>query len=338
MTPRRYSRTGVIPPRPPSRVPLLPRHRTIRPAFRPGWDTIRDSMTVCIAATSPSLGAVVAVVDTMFSSDERSVESGPLKFEILRGRWICMFAGDLTAFRSVMQLMRDQLATSPLNVADIVNAAKSAYDECRKRRFECEVLHGCLMTHDEFMTSGLDQLGERVFAEKLYAMEHLGLGLHLLLTGFDDSKNSHIISVNDFGVSTLRDDLSFHAIGTGDFAALGSLHRNDDFRFEKDIVRVAHRLMEAKYCAETSGAVGKKAFIIGLLDNGECFFSVRDVQAVRDAWERHRRQEPERDVLEAIDNEIIMPSRLTGDASRPLLTWDSDAPQIEGLEQTKPSS
>jgi hypothetical protein len=141
----------------------------------------------------------------------------------------------------------------------------------------------------------------------------------------------------------MHDDTGFHAIGSGATAALAWLQTNDDFRDARYVVPIAHRLIEAKYCAETSGYVGKKRFdivaIVPAKDGGEVIGSMfpisiksEPLQLVREAWERSRNQKPEPGVLKAIYDSMSMVS-----FSRYLMPPLVDSKQTEDPEPYKPS-
>jgi hypothetical protein len=238
-------------------------------------------------------------------------------------------ADDVSAFPEVLRPIREKLQGGAANFEDVVSAVTAAYRLARKARFERVILNDCLMTHEEFLQHGLERLGEAIFTRKLYEMDQMGLGMQLLIAGFDDASVPHIMSCDSFGRVTLHDALSFHAIGAGDFAALGSLHRNDKFRFSGDIEHIAHRLMEAKYCAETCTAVGKqRTIVVAFFSDGKIRFTFSDIDAVRDAWEWQRQQEPEGEVLEAITSALISPD----DALRAI-----DGKEVEDREPAQPS-
>jgi hypothetical protein len=221
------------------------------------------SVTVCIAAISNLGDFVVTLSDTMFANEERSVDSGRSKVAFLHDRWICMYAGDPSAFREVHPSISRGLDGTPSNVADVVAAVKSGYTKARMRRAESLVLHDCMMTYEDFLERGRSKLGDKVFERKLKEIGELQMGLDLLIAGLDDGpSDAHILSADPYGICTSHDDMGFHAIGSGAVAALAWLHVNDDFRNEGYVVPIAHRLLEAKYCAETSGFVGKKSMTL----------------------------------------------------------------------------
>jgi hypothetical protein len=306
-------RSQVTRPRPTRPLPSYPRLHPypVTTSRRPR--TLPDLMTVCIAARSQYGHFVVTVSDTMFAAVDRSVDSGRSKVEIVNDRWVCMYSADESGtFLEVYPSIKRQLASSPANLADVIAAVESSYREALIRRFERRILHDCMMTHDEFIKSGRQTLGDRVFELKLDEMSRMNLALEVLMAGFDEGYGAtHIISADAYGVCTIHDDMGFYAIGSGASAALAWLHTNDDFRNALYVVPIAHRLIEAKYCAETSTSVGKKKFdivaIVPTKDGGEIVASMSPVEIesetipmAREAWERRRNQKPEQGVLRAI--------------------------------------
>ena len=266
---------------------------------------LRD-VTVCIAAKSSALGAIVAVSDMMFSNDERSIEGASAKFaSLLPTQWFCWFAGDPTVFAELRRLTCQRLdEAETANLADLLRAVEEAYTEAFKHRVERGVLSVCGLSFDEFFSTGIERLGEVTFQQLFQEIRLADLATELLVAGFDDDKTPHLFSADRFGVCTLHDVESFHAIGSGANAALGWLHANDKFRYEDDVIHVAHRLVEAKFCAETSRAVGHKTVIAVMFNDGTITGAPLFADIVRKNWEGERNQEPSHEVLGAIDTTL----------------------------------
>jgi len=267
--------------------------------------SLRD-VTVCIAAKSNSLGAIVAVSDMMFSNDERSIEGASAKFaSLVPGQWFCWFAGDPTVFAELRRRTCQKFEEAQTaNLPDLLTAIEEAYTDTLKHRVERQVLSVCGLKYDEFFSTGIERLGEMIFQQLFQEIRFVDLGTELLIAGFDDDKTPHLFNFDKFGICTLHDVEAFHAIGSGANAALGWLHANDKFRYEDDVVHIAHRLVEAKFCAETSRAVGSRTVIAVMFSDGIVTGAPLFAESVRKTWDAGRNQEPRREVLEAIDSAL----------------------------------
>jgi 20S proteasome alpha/beta subunit len=269
-------------------------------------------MTVCIAARSSIGEFVVTISDTMFSSDERSVDSGGQKVKILNERWVFMYAGDPTAFHEVYRLIVSRLEPGVSNDANVQAAVESAYSELLARRIDRYLDRTCGMTGEEFRQNGHRRMPKATYERELAEISQMDIGVELLIAGMnEDDAETHIISADVTGNCTLHDDIGFFAIGSGAWAALAWLHTNDDFRDSHYVVPIAHRLIEAKFCAETSVNVGSKRFhIVAIVPTAEGCEAIgsnspiatasESIPLAREAWKRRRNQPPEPEVLEAI--------------------------------------
>lgn len=275
--------------------------------------TLLRFMTVCIAARSNIGDFVVTLSDTMFANDHRSVDSGRSKVEILNERWVFMYAAaDPTAFREVYPLIKRRLESVAKNVLNVQAAVESAYSEALAHRIDQRLVRTCMMSGEEFRQHGHKKLPKATYERELWETSQMNMGVELLIAGTnDDDAEAHILSADASGVCTLHDDVGFFAIGSGAWAALAWLHTNDDFRDARHVVPIAHRLIEAKFCAETSVNVGSKRFdivaIVPTADGCEAIGSTSPIATAseslpiaREAWERRRNQLPDPDVLDAI--------------------------------------
>src|ERR1043166_2649868 len=126
-----------------------------RPLFR------GEAVTVCIAAVSRALNQVIAISDTMISSDETSVE-GVCKSACLsaNGPWLLMYAGIASDAKPLIRRIGDHIKNgSAVTAAKVVAACEQAYQVELLKRVESEVLLPYGMTREEFFAAGRERFG-----------------------------------------------------------------------------------------------------------------------------------------------------------------------------------
>jgi hypothetical protein len=291
--PERY-RPPLRPLLRPSTLPVQPFRK--RPVTIPPLpDRLPACMTVCIAAMSSIVGAVVTVTDFMLSDDISSVESRQIKMETLANTWHCLYSGDPSLFAELSGHIERELraATEIPSCGDVVLAVERAYETSLEHRIERRVLAPFGMTRSEFMQNGLTRFDDETFRRIIGQMEdrsHFLPGTELLISGFDSKGKPHIISADVYGDCTIRDGVGFHAIGAGSLAALGWLLTNSRFRFSKSIAEIGYRLCEAKFIAEMAPGVGRYSLLAAFFPDGTGahLLMIDPSDPVRKAWEARR--------------------------------------------------
>jgi hypothetical protein len=252
-------------------------------------------MTVCIAAMSTIIGAVVTVTDFMLSDDISSVEARQIKMETVANTWHCLYSGDPSMFAELSGHIESDLRAMQgiPSCADVVLAVERAYEASLEHRIERRILAPFGMTRSEFMQEGLTRFDGETFRRIIGQMEDHNLfvpGTELLITGFDSNGKPHIISADVLGDCTIRDGVGFHAIGAGSKAALGWLLTNSKFRFSKNIAEIGYRLCEAKFVAEMAPGVGHYSLLAAFFPDGTGahLLMIDPSDAVRKSWENRR--------------------------------------------------
>ncbi len=254
-------------------------------------------MTVCIAAVHQPSRAIVTVSDLMLADEYSSRERGSLKVWPLTTphRWYCLYADSPSAFspiqRQAFMLLLDKEVPS---LVDVKSAVELAYQMEIGHNIERDVLGPLAMSRQQFKDDGLSQLGPDIFARKVIEVESVQLPLQLLVFGFHGGAGNalaHIFSVNERGQCSERDMEGFFAIGTGSWAALGSLSAKPGFSYAKTVEEVIYDVCEAKFVSETSRYVGRDTFVfIAFEDGRECRFAGPQLERLRSVWKRNTKR------------------------------------------------
>jgi CubicO group peptidase (beta-lactamase class C family) len=300
-------------------------------------------MTVCIAAIASRLGAIVTVSDTLLSDDFSSVNTGPKLTSLVRGRWSCLYAGNPTVFRDLTTRIVDDLkqSNSAATYQDVMDAVERAYDAVLEHSIERQILAPLGMTRKEFIDCGAKKLGENLFREITTEIRLINLATELLVFGFDEHHVAHIFSSDFTGRCTLHDDVRYHAIGAGSWAALGWLSTQKAVAFSPSIPDIVYKLCEAKFAAETARSVGPRTVVLVSFKNGSVapivLHGAPIQNAVRTAWESRIHQPSSPEALELIERALLNAIDTLG-ISIPLSLPESDRQQKADPERSKPSS
>jgi hypothetical protein len=255
-------------------------------------------MTVCIAAIHRPSGAIVTVSDMMLADDYVSRERGVVKFFPLTQspRWYCLYSDSSSAVSPVQRHAFILLsAVESPDIDDVKLAVERAYQIEIERQIERDVLGPLAMSREEFKDEGLRKLGPEIFARKVVEIESVKLPLQLLVFGFDegtgDGKMSRLFSVNEQGRSSEHDVEGVFAIGTGSWAALGSIYAKPWFPYVDDVEEAIYDVCEAKFASETSRYVGQEtvAFVV-FPDGREMYLSIYEFDKLRVLWKRRTKR------------------------------------------------
>lgn len=275
-------------------------------------------MTTCIAAISNLLGAIMLVSDTMLSDDESSVDVAAVKFSILCSRpspWICLYSGSEGAFNLLTDRMRKEIAQKslPLSLSDIQMVAKGAYAWAISHAIEIEAaqvsgLSGAPLSN--FVTTStmerVEMWRERVL-QRMYQYP-----TELLLCGFDERGDPHLVSVDHTCDAVPRDSYGFYALGAGAKVATGWLSAHEGFQRANSIDKIVYRLLEAKYASENARAAGPSTWIGAICSGGtsDDLILVDGSQhdTIRGAWRARRNQKLPGEALKSIRS--ILPNAI----------------------------
>jgi hypothetical protein len=114
----------------------------------------------------------------------------------------------------------------------------------------------------------------------------------------------HIFSTDFSGRCTIHNDVGYHAIGAGSWAALGWLSTKTAVAFTQSIPAIVYRLCEAKFAAETARSVGDRTVVLVSFKDGAAvpviLHGAPIENAVRTAWDSQRKQPSPPEALEVL--------------------------------------
>ncbi len=244
-------------------------------------------MTLCIAAVSVRDSTIVTVSDMMLSTDTMSmdtfsVKTGPIGSS---GRWMVLFAGDPTSFRSVADNADRRIRAGTESADEVVDAFVAAFQLAIQRKIEDELLSPYGFDRDRFFREGRAAFGDEEFTRVLYQINATKLDTDFLVAGFGLDKRPRIFSISDPGVYSDHTNLGFHAIGTGSLRACGALFST--YAADLRNIDLAYRLCEAKFLGESALGVGEKTLIALHVIDGVKLVYPEQLVPVREAWKRH---------------------------------------------------
>lgn len=216
-------------------------------------------MTVCIAAICKNLGRIVFVTDHLLSSEVAATD-GPPKYGILSqtAPWVAMYAARDSRYVHPL-LRRIQNFVKDDSLDSVVAACRAGYREQLQEIHEAEVLWPYGMTRPEFYEHGLLKLGEPLFAQVVARLEQVHTGVTMLVAGFDPAGAGHLAEVSEIG-AVVEQQLGFHAVGSGSYAALSALFPISGFAHSRDFSEIVYRVLAAKFSAESVPGVGQSTF------------------------------------------------------------------------------
>jgi hypothetical protein len=268
-------------------------------------------MTVCVAAYHHRSRAIVTVSDSMLANEYSALEANSVKFYPLAGqehRWYCLFADQPSIFSSLHRHTLERLIDleGDLDIDTVKDAVRAAYEVELDRQIREVVLGPLAMTREQFRDDGLMKLGAEIFARKVKELEDVRVPVQLIVFGFGSAGLAHIFSVDDRGQCSERDVEGVHAIGSGSWAALGSLYPKRGFLFAKTLGEVVYHLCEAKFASETSRYVGEETNVFVLFQNGKRLFMGGEATAdLRSLWEKRFLKRPPTQTLRVIEKELL---------------------------------
>jgi hypothetical protein len=274
-------------------------------------------MTICVVARCIENDSFVLAGDRMFSYGKQlSYESISLKRVGLTydGRWHTMFAADPVAnVLPVVRRARQELRHyRPPHRLDLVErACVRAYQAQRVQIINDTILSMYGIDLQEYRSGALKFHSKEI--ERLnFEIEHVMVGLELIVFGYDDLNQSHLFTVTGPGESTDHEQDGFAVAGCGSGHALHSLLQGELDKHLQSQAEMLCRVCEAKFDAEKDDFVGKDS-AVGVLNRpgnsisavSERFISIPAISAIRLAYKKKRRDRPyPQPLLEAITDEL----------------------------------
>jgi hypothetical protein len=187
-----------------------------------------------------------------------------------------------------MNRVREELGdiTSPRSeLVRITSAFERACTSELHRIIEIEVLMPFGITRQDFVQKGREWFGETRFQEFVDQITRIDLGIELLVAGLDGYAESHLFSVSARGVVTPT-ALRYHAIGSGAFAALGSLYQLAYFP-SPEIDETVYRTCAAKFSAENVPSVGDSTYALIIEPMSGVWTLVSEIDHIRETWRKN---------------------------------------------------
>lgn len=249
-------------------------------------------MTVCIAAIPQFTDSIVLTSDQLLSSDVASVDGAMKVAALVPGtEWYVMFAGDPARFLSLMDRLRGVLGdkrTTRLSLGTLTAAFEQAYALELLKFVETEILLPYGLSRDDFIQKGKAWLGDR-FNYLFDQISDASLDLEIMVAGLDAEAKTRLFSVSPRG-AIVRVILPYHAIGSGAFAALGTLYHLSSFPTH-DLSETVYRTCAAKFAAENVPSVGLSTYALIISPLAGKWTLIDDVDRLRELW-RSKGQPP----------------------------------------------
>jgi hypothetical protein len=242
-----------------------------------------------------------------------------------------MYAGDPSVYEEVQRRVIEDLfgGNGEDSAPTVVEACERAYRAELERHIDGKILSRYGLTRKEFVRDGRAYFGEEQFARIRLEVDEADLNTTLLVMGFDLKARPWMFTVSNPGVRKHRLALGFHAIGTGDLLALGTLAQTYDVDLDTD--ELMYRVCEAKFASELATAVGKKTYAMKLAPDGtQHRLPPERIKPLGERWHRKRPPVP-RSTLNAVrQNWREFRWRFSpppADPMRPLLRQLQEAPR-----------
>jgi hypothetical protein len=270
-------------------------------------------MTICIAAIVQPARAIVAVSDTQLSNETYSHEYGSMKIAPLINKWVVMYAGLPSTYRSLLRSMGNWLVrhNNPKDVSSIQRAIKHAYDAELDSLINRTVLSHLGMTRATFRRTGSRLLPEPLFRQLADEMKSAANdrrddpdGTELLVLGFDDFGDPNLLYVGRDGTIVDRHSPGFDVIGSGSQLAYASLQSHDEFIRAPRIGEVCYRIHAAKFASESSAFVGSAQTITAVFHrDGRVAINYGAAES-RSYFETERTRQIPTETLDAIEGSL----------------------------------
>jgi len=184
-------------------------------------------MTVCIGAIShwaPDGQAVVVASDHMVTMGGfMQYEHDVPKIKFVSSKICVMMAGDTLSATTLIQQLSSHFRTGEPSVEDVVNTAKTFYEQLRQDQIETEVFRPRGFTMQQFYQEGLQsRLQPHLVGAIDDEVMSYDLGVELLVAGVD-SEGAHIYTVGNPGAIGNYKHTGYVSVGSGQIHAVQSL-------------------------------------------------------------------------------------------------------------------
>lgn len=265
-------------------------------------------MTVCIAAACGNGDTIVTATDGQLSTIDAYGDIVPGKM-LWHGPWQFMYAGLPEHFAMIEEevgyiVLDNAEAFSRRNVQETV---RRAYRRVSSRFASFDSLGPFDMTMEDLKREGVDFFGETFHTDLLRQIQSKGSAFNeqIIVTGWGHSPHSAMIySISPVGDS-LHDAAGFTTIGSGANMALNTLLWLEQAR-HRTLADTIFNVACAKFSAERAGGVGKMTTMY-VSQKGEKAdeqrgksLQEREVDALRDLWEKHLKPRIPSEAFEAI--------------------------------------
>lgn len=253
-------------------------------------------MTIGIAAKSSGHECIVTVSDRRVSFDDAvpSLDSAVHKDWSIGRNWGTLFAANDTCFAVPIIRRANQLLIERghgVGIEEVRAAMCDAYADIRREYVTREFLSKFGITSiEQFRNDGVSKLGRKLFWSLSRRIENDPLEhTTFLVYGYDENtKNTaHMFEVKNPGNAFMLDHLPYFAIGSGQAIAMASLDLRPIQHLNPS--QLIYRVLEAKFAAEDSSAVGRSTSVI-IQNRGEptTFLSWGTINQIRKRWEGAR--------------------------------------------------
>ena len=250
-------------------------------------------MTIAIAAKAADHSCIVTVSDRRISFDDAvpSLDSAILKDWFIGRYWGALLATNDTSFAGPILLKAANLLKergSNESVEDVRAAMCDAYAHVRQEHVSREFLSKYGITSiGQFRKEGPSTLGRKLFGSLARRIENESLAETIFLVyGYDpNTKNTaHFFEVKNPGNAYTLDQFQYFAIGSGAAIAMASLNLKPVRHLNP--AQLIYRVLEAKFSAEASSAVGRST-VVSIANRGEpsTFLSWGTIERIRKLWE-----------------------------------------------------
>ena len=242
-------------------------------------------MTVCIAVLPRFTDKIVLVSDQLLSADIGSVDGAMKVTTVAPGsEWYVMFAGEAARFQLLMARVRALLGdvrNVRLTVGTVMAAFEQAYALELRKLIESEILLPYGLDRDDFIAHGKELLGDHFF-QLMDQISGASLGVELIVAGLDALAQTQLFSMTVRG-AIVPEVLPYHAIGSGAFAALGTLYQLSYFPTH-DLSETVYRACGAKFAAENAPGVGQSTYALVIAPLSGLWTLVTNIEEVRELW------------------------------------------------------
>ena len=230
----------------------------------PDWRTYppleRHDVTICIAAAcevnyDPQ---IVVCSDWQYGSSLGSAEIG-FKQRFMRPGWGCLFAGDVSAARTLLKPVEKHFkAASTIDETNVLSVVRAGLNE-RKKDMANEYSYGeFAISYDDLLKFGKEKLPEHRYRAAIDHIASLKLGAELIIFGFVESTPT-IVETDEKCGAIIKEH--FATIGEGRYLAHSvMLHRSHQELSQ--LGTTLYRVFEAKKYAERVRSVGTSTSLL----------------------------------------------------------------------------